>query len=204
LFRFFAEKFPDLPISEISLGYEVEKLSSPNSERKKARKSKKFCQKADRENGSQLMVSTRSFSGIWCYICCRCENFVPAAEFYKQEELRLTVECMSEKAEVLTGKTNVTFNTETTAKKFIEEYRSRPAEHKEWSVRFSPPRQDQIWEKIDRSRKKLNTKAIVFNATLAILLCCFTTPSLVASDIIIAIELMSAIKTESETETKEI
>jgi hypothetical protein len=36
------------------------------------------------------------------------------------------------------------------------------------------------------------------------LLCCFTKPSLVASDIIIAIELMSAIKTESETETKEI
>jgi hypothetical protein len=117
------------------------------------------------------------------------------------------MECVSEKAEVMTGKTNgvvyVTFNAETTAKKFIEEYRSQP-EHKEWSVRFSPPRQDQIWEKIDRSRKKLYTKAIVFNATLAILLCCFTTPSLVASDIIIAIELMSAIKTESETETKEI
>ncbi len=105
------------------------------------------------------MVSTRSFSGIWCYICCRCENFVPAAEFYKQEELRLTMECcVSEKAEVMTDKTNgvvyVTFNTETTAKKFIEEYRSRP-EHKEWRVRFSPPRQDQIWEKIDRSCKKL-------------------------------------------------
>ncbi len=103
----------------------MEKLSSLNSERKKARKSKKFCQKADRENGSQLMVSTRSFSGIWCYICCRCEI---AAEFYKQEELRSTMERVSEKAEVMTGKTigvvYVTFNTETTAKKFIEEYKS--------------------------------------------------------------------------------
>ncbi len=149
------------------------------------------------------MVSTRSFPGIWCYICYRCENFVPAAEFYKQEELRLTMECVSEEAEVMTGKTNgvvyVTFNAETTAKKFIEEYRSRP-EHKEWNVRFSPPRQDHRFGKRLTGRARSSTLKQLFS----ILPCCFTTPSLVASDTIIAIELMSAIETESETETKEI
>ncbi|OAD57249.1 Transmembrane protein 63B [Eufriesea mexicana] len=152
---YFKEIFPTLTVEDITLAYDVRRLSILNIERDCAEQARLYCENYAKKREPLQMYPYPCGQVIGC--CCK--NQVDAQEFYINEEIRLTALVEEEKKVVLSRPLGVAFMT----------------------LNYAPTPSDIFWENLSIPRPCWYLNAVLINFALGIILFFLTTPVVIVS-----------------------
>ncbi|XP_017756966.1 PREDICTED: CSC1-like protein 2 [Eufriesea mexicana] len=175
---YFKEIFPTLTVEDITLAYDVRRLSILNIERDCAEQARLYCENYAKKREPLQMYPYPCGQVIGC--CCK--NQVDAQEFYINEEIRLTALVEEEKKVVLSRPLGVAFMTLSTpgAAKVMRKYLCSLPSIK-WVIDYAPTPSDIFWENLSIPRPCWYLNAVLINFALGIILFFLTTPVVIVS-----------------------
>ncbi|XP_066584176.1 calcium permeable stress-gated cation channel 1 [Prorops nasuta] len=176
---YFKEAFATLTVEDITLAYDVRRLSALDIERDSAEQARLYCENYMRRKGPLLMYPYPCGQIVGC--CCK-KKLVSAHDFYAEEEMRLTALVEEEKKVALEkplGVAFVTLGTPGTARTMRKQLRS--ATSVKWIVDYAPTPSDIFWENLSIARPCWYLNAVLINLSLAIVLFFLTTPAIVVT-----------------------
>lgn len=178
LTEYFTQVFPTLTVEDITLAYDIRRLSALNAERDCAEQARLYCENYARKREPLKMYPYPCGQVIGC--CCK--NQVDAQEFYTNEEIRLTALVEEEKKVALSrplGVAFVTLGTPGAAKAMRKYLTSLP--NIKWVVNYAPTPSDIFWENLSVPRPCWYLNAVLINFALGIVLFFLTTPFVVVT-----------------------
>jgi len=214
LTQHFAEIYPYDAIVEISVAFDVSKLTELDFAREKARRARIYCENWQSRHGSGQQMIPQA-CGILCMPCntrcgsCSCCQTVDALTFYRKEEEQIALKEVEEKRSIVTksiGIAFVTFKKLESAQKVVRDHNwnccrlfSQPPRSslsnllkpRKWSVRYAPPPEDIYWENITNSHTLYVLKAVAVNIFVFLMLFFFTSPPIILSQMDVFLHLKS-------------
>ncbi|XP_076238836.1 transmembrane protein 63 isoform X2 [Calliopsis andreniformis] len=178
LTEYFKEAFPTLTVEDVTLAYDIRRLSALDLERDCAEQARLYCENYARKR-EPLKMYPYPCGQI---LACCCKNKVDAHEFYTHEEVRLTALVEEEKKIALSsplGVAFVTLGTPGAAKTMRKQLRSSPSV--KWVVDYAPTPSDIFWENLSIPRPCWYLNAVLINFALGIVLFFLTTPAVIVS-----------------------
>lgn len=177
---YFKEAFPTLTVEDVTLAYDIKRLSALDAERDCAEQARLYCENYARKREPLKMYPYPCGQ----VLACCCKNKVDAHEFYVNEEIRLTAMVEEEKTVALSrplGVAFVTLGTPGAAKAMRKQLRSSPSIN--WVVDYAPTPSDIFWENLSIPRPCWYLNAVLINFALGIILFFLTTPAVVVSSL---------------------
>jgi len=196
--RHFAEVYPDFPIYDVQVVYNVTKLITLSDQLENVQDSLKFCKRFKDRHKVQLEMYP--YTGARCCkcFCFPCVNKVTCLEFFKEEELKLERMIEKEKAEVKKdnlGMAFVTFENINHARQVLRDHQNSVLNFKrrcressenvhpeKWRVWFAPPPNDIIWENMS-NRSWTLVKKIIANLFIFLVAFFLSTPQFIVNQL---------------------
>ncbi|XP_020293493.1 CSC1-like protein 2 [Pseudomyrmex gracilis] len=180
LSEYFQQAFPNLTVEDITLAYDIKRLSKLDEERDCAEQARLYCESYSKKREPLKMYP---------YPCGQilghcCKKQVDAQEFYTNEELRLMALVEEEKKLALSkpiGVAFITLGTPGAAKTMRKQLRSSPSI--KWIVDYAPIPSDIFWENLSIPRPCWYLNAVLINFFLGLVLFFLTTPAVVVTNI---------------------
>ncbi|XP_003707570.1 transmembrane protein 63 isoform X1 [Megachile rotundata] len=176
LAEYLKETFPTLSVEDVTLAYDIRRLSALDEERDCAEQARLYCENYARKREPLKMYPYPCGQVIGC--CCK--NQVDAQEFYTDEEMRLTALVEEEKKVALSkplGIAFVTLGTPGAAIAMRKQLRLLPSI--KWVVDYAPIPSDIFWENLSIPRSCWYLNAVLINFALGIMLFFLTTPAVI-------------------------
>ncbi|XP_030626861.1 CSC1-like protein 2 [Chanos chanos] len=188
-------------VLEVSLCYDVAKLISLNTERKKAARSMKFYSDLKAREHIPTMINPKPCGHLCCCIIKGCEQ-EEAVSYYTNLEAKLREEFNNEKQKIPhkpLGMAFVTFQSEALTATIVKDFnacqcqgchcRREPKSSScsthlnvnNWTVTYAPDPQNVYWEHLSISGPKWWGRCFIINCLLFILLFFLTTPAIIIS-----------------------
>ncbi|XP_076761110.1 transmembrane protein 63 [Xylocopa sonorina] len=175
---YFSHTFPTLTVEDVTLAYDIRRLSALNIEKDCAEQARLYCENYARRREPLKMYPYPCGQVIGC--CCK--NQIDAQTFYANEEIRLTELVEEEKKVALNrplGVAFVTLGTPGAAKAMKKHLCSLPS--LKWVVDYAPTPSDIFWENLSVARPCWYLNAVLINFALGIVLFFLTTPAVIVS-----------------------
>ncbi|KAK0092006.1 hypothetical protein PV326_002385 [Microctonus aethiopoides] len=180
LIIFFRNAFPTLTIENITLAYDVKRLSTLQAQRECAKQARLYCENYNKTHPALKIYPHFCGQIIGCFF-----NKVDALDFYTAEEERLTALAEEEKRAAVNrplGIVFVTLGTPCGAAIMRRQLRySAPTD--KWIVNYAPAPSDIFWENLSIPRRCWYFSAISVNLILFIILFFLTTPAVIVSEL---------------------
>ncbi|XP_014598524.1 PREDICTED: CSC1-like protein 2 [Polistes canadensis] len=176
LTEYFKEAFSTLSIEDVTLAYDIRRLSALDAERDCAEQARLYCENYAKKRDPLKIYPYRCGQVLGC--CCKSK--VDAQEFYTNEEIRLTALVEEEKKLALSkplGIAFVTLGTPGAARTMRRQLRSLPSI--KWVVNYAPAPSDIFWENLSIPKRFWYFNAILINFALGITLFFLTTPAVI-------------------------
>ncbi|CAL7936230.1 unnamed protein product [Xylocopa violacea] len=171
---YFKQTVPTLTVEDVTLAYDIRRLSALNIEKDCAEQARLYCENYARRREPLKMYPYPCGQIIGC--CCK--NQIDAQTFYANEEMRLTELVEEEKKVALNrplGVAFVTLGTPGAAKVMKKHLCSLPSI--KWVVDYAPTPSDIFWENLSVARPCWYLNAVLINFALGIVLFFLTTPA---------------------------
>ncbi|KAG7205790.1 hypothetical protein KM043_007735 [Ampulex compressa] len=178
LTTYFKETFPTLTVEDITLAYDIRRLSTLDIERDGAEQARLYCENYARKREPLKMYPYPCGHVIGC--CCKKQ--IDAQDFYTTEELKLTALVEEERKVALNrplGVAFVTLGTPGAAKAMRKQLRSAPTV--KWVVDYAPMPSDIFWENLSIPKPCWYLNAILINLALGLVLFFLTTPAVIVT-----------------------
>ncbi|XP_043261646.1 calcium permeable stress-gated cation channel 1 [Colletes gigas] len=178
LIDYFKEAFPTLTVEDVTLAYDIRRLSALDAERDCAEQACLYCENYAKKREPLKMYPYPCGQVIGC--CCK--HQVDAFEFYHNELIRLSVLVEEEKRKTLSrpiGVAFVTLGTSGAARTMRKQLNSSPSI--KWVVNYAPTPSDIFWENLSIPRPCWYLNAVLINFALGIVLFFLTTPAVIVS-----------------------
>ncbi|CAL7936228.1 unnamed protein product [Xylocopa violacea] len=175
---YFKQTVPTLTVEDVTLAYDIRRLSALNIEKDCAEQARLYCENYARRREPLKMYPYPCGQIIGC--CCK--NQIDAQTFYANEEMRLTELVEEEKKVALNrplGVAFVTLGTPGAAKVMKKHLCSLPSI--KWVVDYAPTPSDIFWENLSVARPCWYLNAVLINFALGIVLFFLTTPAVIVS-----------------------
>ncbi|XP_076171762.1 transmembrane protein 63 isoform X2 [Ptiloglossa arizonensis] len=175
---YFKEAFPTLTVEDVTLAYDIRRLSTLDVERDCAEQARLYCENYARKEEPLKMYPYPCGQVIGC--CCKYQ--IDACEFYTNEEMRLSALIDEEKKLALSrplGVAFVTLGTSGAAKTMRQQLNSSSTV--KWVVNYAPTPSDIFWENLSIPRPCWYLNAVLINFALGIVLFFLTTPAVIVS-----------------------
>jgi len=202
----FADAFPDIPIKDLRVAYDVSKLTSLTAQLMDASDARIYAEKhnGEREGRGDLEIYPICMARYCSCFCSACMEKVDAAEYYseKEQQLRAEVEKETELARHNPlGMAFVTFASINHSKRVRDAHRrgawwqfwcrsnpplsplSPSLRPEQWRVSYAPLPGDIYWENLSDQRNWLTLKKIVVNFILLIIALFLTTPEYIVTQL---------------------
>ena len=194
----FAEAYPDFPIYDVQVVYNVTKLIDLSQQLENVHDSLKFCKRFKEQHKVQLEMYPKTGARCCKCFCFPCVNKVTCLEFFREEQLRL--ERLIEKEKVEARKENlgmafITFENINHARHILRDHKNsilnfkrRCKESKyamrphKWRVWYAPAPCDIIWENMS-NRRWTTVKKIIANVFIFIIAFFLSTPQIVVNQL---------------------
>ncbi|TRY97622.1 hypothetical protein DNTS_004750 [Danionella cerebrum] len=197
----FEKAYENCVVLDARICYDVAKLMSLESERKKAERSKKFYTDLMAKEHIPTMINPKPCGHLCCCIMKGCEQ-EEAVTYYTNHEAKLKEEYRKEREKVNTkplGMAFVTFQNEAMTALILKDFnacqchgchcrrepKSSPYSSKlltyNWTVSYAPDPQNVYWENLSISGLNWWLRCFVINCFLFILLFFLTTPAIIIS-----------------------
>jgi len=199
LYKHFQEAYPDFPIQDIQLAYDVNKLTSLSYELRNVREAKVYAIEHNRKYKTKLAIYPVAGARCCSCFCMPCIEKVPCVEYYEKEEKRLREKIEVARTLSLNSKLGlafVTFNSINHARRVHRDHKysllnfkhSPPTSAlnlrpKKWKVWYAPLPPDIIWENLSDKRNLLLFKKIIANIFIFVICFFLTTPQIVIHQI---------------------
>jgi len=188
--------YPDFPVHDIQLVYDVAKLMEVSRELSNVVDSRRFSEEYEEMHNKELTIVPLAGARCCSCFCLPCVEKVTCIEYFteKEAELRDKIKIQTEKAlnGVKLGMAFVTFKSINHAravlrdhKPSILDFKYKPKQSKiamrpeKWRVWYSPPPNDIIWENISEKQHWVMAKKVVANLFIFIVAFFLTTPQFV-------------------------
>ncbi|XP_015436121.1 PREDICTED: CSC1-like protein 2 [Dufourea novaeangliae] len=178
LTNYFKEAFPTLTVEDVTLAYDIRRLSALDAEKDCAEQARLYCENYAKRREPLTMYPYPCGQVLGC--CCK--HQIDAHEFYANEEVRLTALVEEEKRVALSrplGVAFVTLGTPGAAKTMRRNLRSSPS--LKWVVDYAPTPSDIFWENLSVTRPCWYLNAVLINFALGIILFFLTTPAVIVT-----------------------
>nr|XP_031835277.1 CSC1-like protein 2 [Nomia melanderi] len=178
LIDYFKEAFPTLTVEDVTLAYDIKRLSALDTERDCAEQARLYCENYAKKREPLKMYPYPC--GQMMGFCCKRQ--IDAHDFYMNEEIRLSALVEEEKRLSLSrplGVAFVTLGTPGAAKTMRKQLRSSPSI--KWVVDYAPTPSDIFWENLSIPRPYWYVNAVLVNFALGIILFFITTPAVIVS-----------------------
>ncbi|XP_053972346.1 calcium permeable stress-gated cation channel 1 [Hylaeus volcanicus] len=178
LIEYFKEAFPTLTVEDVTLAYDIRRLSALDMKKDCVEQARLYCENYARKREPLKMYPYPCGQVIGC--CCKYK--IDAYEFYMNEEMRLTALVEEEKRVALTrplGVAFVTLGTSGEARTMRKQLNSSPS--MKWVVNYAPTPSDIFWENLSIPRPCWYLNAVLINFALGIILFFLTTPFVILS-----------------------
>ncbi|XP_058804912.1 calcium permeable stress-gated cation channel 1 [Phymastichus coffea] len=179
LTTYFKEAFPTLTVEDVTLAYDIKRLTILDAERDCAEQARLYCENYNRRKGPLKLYPRPCGQVIGC---CFKQKQVDALEFYIAEEARLTALVEEERKVALSkpiGVAFVTLGTPGHARTMRRELRQSLSI--KWIVDYAPAPSDIYWENLSIARPCWYFNAILINSALCLVLFFLTTPAVVVT-----------------------
>uniref|UniRef100_A0A8C9W4Q8 Transmembrane protein 63B n=1 Tax=Scleropages formosus TaxID=113540 RepID=A0A8C9W4Q8_SCLFO len=197
----FEQAYDNCIVLEARICYNVAKLMSLTTERKKAERSKKFFTDLMAREHMHTMINPKPCGHLCCCDIRGCER-EEAVTYYTKLEAKLKEECRKAKAEVNTkplGMAFVTFQNEMMTAKILKDFNacdchgckcrreprfssfSSSLKVHNWTVSYAPDPQNVYWEHLSVGGIVWWLRCFFINVILFILLFFLTTPAIIIS-----------------------
>ncbi|XP_048842728.1 CSC1-like protein 2 isoform X3 [Brienomyrus brachyistius] len=197
----FEQAYENCTVLEARICYNVAKLMSLNTERKKAERSKKFFTDLMAKEHVPTMINPKPCGHLCCCIIKGCEE-EEAVSYYTKLESKLKEEYRKEKEKVNTkplGMAFVTFQNEAMTAVILKDFnachcqgckcRHEPKSSQfseslhiyNWSVSYAPDPQNVRWENLSLAGVSWWVRCFIINCILFLLLFFLTTPAIIIS-----------------------
>ncbi|XP_072559809.1 CSC1-like protein 2 isoform X1 [Paramormyrops kingsleyae] len=197
----FEQAYENCTVLEARICYNVAKLMSLNTERKKAERSKKFFTDLMAKEHVPTMINPKPCGHLCCCIIKGCEE-EEAVSYYTKLESKLKEEYRKEKEKVNTkplGMAFVTFQNEAMTAVILKDFnachcqgckcRHEPKSSQfseslhiyNWSVSYAPDPQNVRWENLSLGGVSWWVRCFIINCILFLLLFFLTTPAIIIS-----------------------
>lgn len=179
--KYFRGAFPQSSVEDVTLAYDIKRLSILDAERDCVEQARLYCESYSKRKEPLKMYPQPCGQIVGC--CCR-SKLVDAQDFYTKEEIRLTALVEEEKNVALSKRLGIAFVTLGTpgdAKAMRRQLRSSPAI--KWTVNYAPAPSDIFWENLSITRPCWYLNAFLINIALGLLLFFITTPVVVLTAI---------------------
>ncbi|XP_072767766.1 calcium permeable stress-gated cation channel 1 isoform X2 [Anoplolepis gracilipes] len=180
LTEYLKEAFPTLTVEDISLAYDIQRLSKLDAERDCAEQARLYCENYAKKREPLKMYPYPC--GQILGTCCKKQ--VDAQEFYTNEEIRLTALVDEEKNVALSkplGVAFITLGTPGATKTMRKQLRNSP--HIKWNVDYAPMPSDIFWENLSIPRPCWYLNAVLINFALGLILFFLTTPAVIVTTV---------------------
>uniref|UniRef100_A0A8C9UZP9 Transmembrane protein 63B n=1 Tax=Scleropages formosus TaxID=113540 RepID=A0A8C9UZP9_SCLFO len=198
----FEQAYDNCIVLEARICYNVAKLMSLTTERKKAERSKKFFTDLMAREHMHTMINPKPCGHLCCCDIRGCERVSEAVTYYTKLEAKLKEECRKAKAEVNTkplGMAFVTFQNEMMTAKILKDFNacdchgckcrreprfssfSSSLKVHNWTVSYAPDPQNVYWEHLSVGGIVWWLRCFFINVILFILLFFLTTPAIIIS-----------------------
>ncbi|XP_048862806.1 CSC1-like protein 2 isoform X2 [Brienomyrus brachyistius] len=199
--RHFEDAYENCTVLEARICYNVAKLMSLSSDRKKAERSKKYYLDLNNRSLKLAMINPRPCGHLCCCAVGNCQP-VEAVSYYTQLEAKLKEEYKNERDNVNTkplGMAFVTFQNESMTARVLKDFNacqcqgctcqggpqtSSFSEHlhvPNWTVTYAPDPQNVYWEHLSVGGISWWLRCFVINCVLFLLLFFLTTPAIIIS-----------------------
>ncbi|XP_076635831.1 transmembrane protein 63 [Colletes latitarsis] len=178
LIDYFKEAFPTLTVEDVTLAYDIRRLSALDAEKDCAEQACLYCENYAKKREPLKMYPYPCGQVIGC--CCK--HQVDAFEFYHNELIRLSLLVEEEKRIALSrplGVAFVTLGTSGAARTMRKQLNSSPSI--KWIVNYAPTPSDIFWENLSIPRPCWYLNAVLINFALGIVLFFLTTPAVIVS-----------------------
>uniref|UniRef100_A0A7N5ZZ72 Transmembrane protein 63B n=1 Tax=Anabas testudineus TaxID=64144 RepID=A0A7N5ZZ72_ANATE len=197
----FENAYENCVVLEARICYDVAKLMSLDSERKKAERSKRFFVDLFAKEHIQTMINPKPCGHLCCCVIKGCEQ-EEAVSYYTKLEAQLKSDYMEEKEKVNRkplGMAFVTFQNESMAAIVLKDFnackcqgchcRQEPKSSQfsiklhtdAWTVNYAPDPQNVYWEHLSLGGISWWTRCFIINSILFLLLFFLTTPAIIIS-----------------------
>uniref|UniRef100_A0A672H5L8 CSC1-like protein 2 n=1 Tax=Salarias fasciatus TaxID=181472 RepID=A0A672H5L8_SALFA len=202
VFFYHQESYDNCTVLEARICYNVARLMSLNSERKKAERNKRFFLDLKDKEHVTTMINPKPCGHLCCCIIKGCEQVREAVSYYTKLESRLKDDYRKEREKVNgkpLGMAFVTFQNEAMTaiilKDFnackcqgchcrreprISQFSSKLHTH-DWTVSYAPHPQNVYWEHLSVGGVSWWIRCFVINVVLFLLLFFLTTPAIIIS-----------------------
>uniref|UniRef100_A0A4W5KGQ8 Transmembrane protein 63C n=1 Tax=Hucho hucho TaxID=62062 RepID=A0A4W5KGQ8_9TELE len=193
--KHFHEAYPSCTVTDVRFCFNVHKLMTLDSERRKAMKGRLYFATMSQKEG-KIMIKTHPCATIFCCDVCGFEQ-VDAEQYYSELEEKLTDEFNAEKHRILLkrlGIAFVTFRDERMTAVIVKDYsrvrcRRRPKQSSittvvqshRWGVCYAPAPSDIIWENLSVCGSRWWLRFVLLNILLFLLLFFLTTPAIIVN-----------------------
>ncbi|XP_076831717.1 mechanosensitive cation channel TMEM63B isoform X4 [Brachyhypopomus gauderio] len=195
----FEQAYENCVVLEARICYDVAKLMSLDSERKKAERSRKFYTDLKMKEHIPTMINPKPFGHLCCCVIKGCEQ-EEAVSYYTKLEAKLREEYKSEREKVNTkplATAFVTFQNEAMTAVILKDFNAcqchgchcrrepKPSPFSSnlntlnWTVTYAPDPQNVLWEHLSVSGTKWWVRCFIINSFLFILLFFLTTPAII-------------------------
>ncbi|TRY76367.1 hypothetical protein TCAL_11352 [Tigriopus californicus] len=200
--RHFHEAYPNYPIEDIQLAFDVSTLCDLDAKRELARRARVYCETYQSRYGAGQQMKPFACGILFtnCHCWPRCCPSVDALTFYTREEACLKQAVEDEKRRIKNksiGMAFVTFANLHEAKLVKKDFKAKcqclaapptssisdRLETYNWSVRFAPPPEDIYWENLNDTHRLFFVKALLINVVVFIVLFFFTSPAYIISEL---------------------
>nr|XP_023683842.1 CSC1-like protein 2 isoform X2 [Paramormyrops kingsleyae] len=198
--RHFEDAYDSCAVLEARICYNVAKLMSLNSDRKKAERSKKYYLDLNNRAQKLTMINPRPCGHLCCCVMGSCQP-VEAVSYYTQLEAKLKEECKNEREKINTkplGMAFVTFQNESMTARILKDFNacqcqgcicrepktssfSEGLHITNWTVTYAPDPQNVYWEHLSLGGFSWWLRCLVINCILFLLLFFLTTPAIIIS-----------------------
>lgn len=171
--QYFDQEFPLLIVENITLAYDIGKLSDFNSQRECAESSRLYCEEYNRQ-GEKLKLYPFLFGRLTGHCI---PNKIDALDYYTERETRMKVLIEEEKIYTLDRPLGIAFVTLVRPDSMVTlKNELRLAASNNWTVKQAPIPNDIFWQHLSVPKKHGYYKTVVINVGLVLLLCFPTAP----------------------------
>uniref|UniRef100_A0A4W5KGN1 Transmembrane protein 63C n=1 Tax=Hucho hucho TaxID=62062 RepID=A0A4W5KGN1_9TELE len=181
--KHFHEAYPSCTVTDVRFCFNVHKLMTLDSERRKAMKGRLYFATMSQKEG-KIMIKTHPCATIFCCDVCGFEQ-VDAEQYYSELEEKLTDEFNAEKHRILLKRMTAVI---------VKDYsrvrcRRRPKQSSittvvqshRWGVCYAPAPSDIIWENLSVCGSRWWLRFVLLNILLFLLLFFLTTPAIIVN-----------------------